>query len=41
MKILNNVRHRHAICLKFGGRFFYFSDHVGPDFGRTIRTWYW
>ena len=22
MKILNNVKHRHAICLKFGGRYF-------------------
>ena len=27
-RIFNNVKDRHAVCSKSGGRFFYFSNHV-------------
>ena len=36
MKIFNNVKHRHAICLKFGDRFFNYLAMLGCEAKASI-----
>ena len=38
MKIFNNLQHRHAICLKFGGKFFTSLTMLGCEAEASISS---